>query len=90
MVSVQIGDRAMLVDSNTAKMIQRKIQQSKEKSRRLSRELKEAHILPNSSGSQFAGWVTTSASCSSPNELPQVVRAKVFTMPEYSVLDPRD
>ena len=84
MVPIQIGDRAMLVDSNTAKMVQRTIQRSKEQSRRLSRELKESQYI---TGPQFVGWVTTAASCSSPNELPQVVRAKVFT---DSVLDPRD
>lgn len=84
-VCVQVGERVMIVDSNTAKMIQRKIQQRREKDRRVARELKELGMLPNEPENALADWIS---------EESKLMQSKLHA-PDYAALtaevaDPRD
>lgn len=93
-VRVQVGERVMIVDSNTAKMIRRKIQQRREKDRRVARELKELGMLPNEPENALADWISEESKLMQ-DKLHAHFADIGFAGPDYAALtaevsDPRD
>jgi len=92
-VRVQVGERVMIVDSNTAKMIRRKIQQRREKDRRVARELKELGMLPNEPENALADWISEESKLM--QDKLHAHFADIGFAPDYAALtaevsDPRD
>jgi hypothetical protein len=57
-VQINVGGRAMLVDVKTAARVQKQVEINREKSIRISRELKQERLGPVScTHNQFAGWI---------------------------------
>ena len=59
MVQITVGGRTMLVAPKVASRVREQVQINREKSIRLSRELKQSGLLPRQPNDQFTGWQGT-------------------------------
>jgi hypothetical protein len=59
LVEVVIGDRKLIVNANTAKLIREASERNVKRNARISEDLRQARLLPSAHRNQFAGWVST-------------------------------